>query len=271
MRTITLVISLIFSLHYCAYSQGLRVIYEETITVQLPSNFNQIDNPQIRAAIENSTKNMSRDRSRTAQLLVNNGASVYKTEEQEQQSKETLADKNGNTSVSGTINVQLNSVSPHTIYKNHLDKVVLTQSIVDGKEYLIDEPLIEFKWKIGRKKKEISDFQCIEATTKTANGVLVIAWYTPDIPVSDGPSSYWGLPGLILYLDVNDGMRVFSCKSVEQVNDLPSIDAPDKGEKISKVQYDKIVAEKVRRMQENNRVERGENSIRSSGTTVIRR
>jgi GLPGLI family protein len=33
--------------------------------------------------------------------------------------------------------------------------------------------------------------------------VTITAWYTPEIPVSQGPEGYWGLPGLIL--EVNDG------------------------------------------------------------------
>jgi len=37
--------------------------------------------------------------------------------------------------------------------------------------------------------------------------VVVTAWYTPEIPVNQGPENYWGLPGLIL--EVNDGKQLF--------------------------------------------------------------
>ena len=28
--------------------------------------------------------------------------------------------------------------------------------------------------------------------------IEVTAWYTPEIPINQGPADYWGLPGLIL-------------------------------------------------------------------------
>ena len=270
MKNIVLLISFMFCSFYHTYSQGLIITYEETVT--LPTmNFSQIDNPQIRTAVENSMRDRNRNQSKTTQLLINNGTSIYKVGASEHQGRETLEGKEGNTSMSGSIAMQSNATTPHTIYKNHLDRLMLAQASVSGKEYLIEEPFTEIKWKIGRKKKTISGYECIEATTKTANGAPVTAWYTPDIPVSDGPSSYWGLPGLILYLDVNDGFRVISCTSIEQVNDLATLDAPNTGEKISRNQYDKMMAELMQRTQDNARIERGENSIRSSGTmTIIR-
>jgi GLPGLI family protein len=41
---------------------------------------------------------------------------------------------------------------------------------------------------------------------------IVTAWYTPEIPVNQGPDKYWGLPGLIL--EVNDGKTVLCSKVV---------------------------------------------------------
>ena len=38
---------------------------------------------------------------------------------------------------------------------------------------------------------------------------IITAWFTPDIPVGQGPGSYWGLPGLIL--EVNDGRTAILC------------------------------------------------------------
>ncbi len=34
--------------------------------------------------------------------------------------------------------------------------------------------------------------------------IEVVAWYTPQIPVSNGPGEYWGLPGLILEINAEE-------------------------------------------------------------------
>ena len=42
--------------------------------------------------------------------------------------------------------------------------------------------------------------------------ITITAWYSPEIPVSQGPENYWGLPGLIL--EVNDGKTTILCSKV---------------------------------------------------------
>jgi len=265
-----LLIFVFCSLNY-THAQGLIVAYEEiTTSSRAQLNLSQINNPQIRASIEsNMRENMNTERSKTAQLFVNNGISLYKTGEFEQPESAKVVGREGSTNVSGAI-IHLGS-SSLIVYKNYLDKLMLFQSKLEGKEYLIEEPLSEIKWKIGRKKREISGFHCIEAKTRTAKGTPIVAWYTPDIPVSDGPSSYWGLPGLILHLDINSGMRVISCTSVEMVDDLPAIETPNEGEKVSRKEYDKMAADMVQRTQNKIRTERGATPTRIiTGGTVVR-
>lgn len=63
------------------------------------------------------------------------------------------------------------------------------------------EPTIAIKWKITNSKKQISGYLCQLATTSFA-GRDIEAWFTREIPYSDGPYKFKGLPGLIL--EVND-------------------------------------------------------------------
>ena len=268
MKNSIVLISFILCSFYYAHSQGLLVTYEESYPVpQLTAAFSQIDNPQIRAAVESSMADMKSSRSKTTLLLINNGVSVYKASEEFEQSTNSKTTKEGN--ISGTASIRFTNLSPHTIYKNHLDKLMLSQANFQEKEYLIEEPLTDLKWKIGRSKKVVSGYQCIKATTTTVKGLPVTAWYTPDIPVSDGPASYFGLPGLILYLDIDNGKRVYSCTSIEQTEDMPAINIPDTSEKISRAQYETMVLEMIQR--NSDRTERGENFIKKGGTTIIRK
>ena len=248
MKNIVLILSFILCSFYCAFAQGFIVSYEETISIRMPSStFDHVDNPQVRAALESRTGNRNMEQSKSAKLIVNAGVSVYKTETSEQPNREKKPERvaDGNMNMTGNISMGINmsAASPTVIYKNHLDGMMLSQLTLEGKEYLIEEPLSETSWKVGKKKRNISDYECIEATAKTSNGMSITAWYTPDIPISDGPSSYRGLPGLILFLDYNDGMRTFSCTSIEQDSNSLPIEAPNTGEKVTREQYNKVIAE----------------------------
>lgn len=79
--------------------------------------------------------------------------------------------------------------------------------------------------------------------------VTITAWYTPDIPVNQGPENYHGLPGLIL--EVNDGTTVILCsKVVLNVKEKKEISAPKKGQKVTQEAYDKIVFDKMQEMRD---------------------
>ena len=78
---------------------------------------------------------------------------------------------------------------------------------------------------------------------------VITAWYSPEIPVSQGPAKYWGLPGLIL--EVNDGRTAILCtKIVLNPADKVKIKEPSKGKEVSQEEYDKITAEKMKDMSE---------------------
>ena len=274
MKTTTLFISLMLCFFYHAYAQGLLVTYEETMNVRLERpDLGNIDNPQIRAAIENSMRERIElmNAPRVSQLVVSNGISLYTIGEFDpltnSQTTKQIGENttfNSNTTVVNTRN---------TIFKDHYDKLLFTLVHFDEKEYLTEEPLEELNWKIGKRKREVSGYQCLEATAKRANGSVVVAWYTPDIPVSEGPAEFNGLPGLILYVDVDNGKTIYACTSVERIEDLAEIQIPENVEKISKEQYQTMVSsqiERIEEMMERRRATNGSNTNRIGGTVIIR-
>ena len=81
--------------------------------------------------------------------------------------------------------------------------------------------------------------------------ITITAWYTPEIPVSQGPEGYWGLPGLIL--EVNDGKITILCsKIVLNPKEKAEIQAPSNGKEVSQKEYDEIVTKKMEEMSEMN-------------------
>ncbi|MEW7305157.1 GLPGLI family protein [Elizabethkingia anophelis] len=82
-------------------------------------------------------------------------------------------------------------------------KLIVSQPI--GRDmYSYDEPAL--KWVIiNEKKKKIGDYDCILAKTSTDTGIIFYAWFTPKIPIPEGPFRFKGLAGVILevYNEIN--------------------------------------------------------------------
>ncbi len=93
--------------------------------------------------------------------------------------------------------------------------------------------------------------------------VTITAWYTPEIPISQGPENYWGLPGLIL--EVSDGKTVVLCsKIVMNSKEKVEIKAPTNGKVISQKDYDETVTKKMEEFRQMNQGRGG------NGTMQIR-
>ena len=113
---------------------------------------------------------------------------------------------------------------------------------------------INFKpveWEITGKTKKIGNYTCRQAKTTeklySRQGHFfykdVVAWFTPDIPISFGPKNYNGLPGLILQIED----REYTLTAIK-INLNPSEDV-----KIKRIdKKDKVISEKesYRRIEE---------------------
>lgn len=80
--------------------------------------------------------------------------------------------------------------------------------------------------------------------------VEVTAWFTPQIPVSNGPGEYAGLPGLILEMNMYR-TTILCSKIVLSTKAGDKIEVPEKGDEVTRAEYNKIVKEKMDEMREN--------------------
>lgn len=55
----------------------------------------------------------------------------------------------------------------------------------------------DIEWKITNESKKINGFNCTKAVASKKD-YMINVWFTEDIPVSSGPSIYFGLPGLVI-------------------------------------------------------------------------
>ncbi|NCI47064.1 GLPGLI family protein [Sediminibacterium soli] len=77
-----------------------------------------------------------------------------------------------------------------------------TQREVFENTYVIKDSLRNLEWRITDETRTIAGFECRKAVTRICDSVYVVAFYTDQIPVSSGPETFGGLPGLILGLAV---------------------------------------------------------------------
>ena len=97
----------------------------------------------------------------------------------------------------------------------------------------------------------------LEPIEEVVDMIEIEAWYTPMIPVSQGPGDYWGLPGLILEVSVGNTTLLCS-KIVMNPKEKIKIEAPDKGKVVTKKEYKEIITGKMQEMRNN----RGRGSYR---------
>ncbi|MEB2774546.1 GLPGLI family protein [Algoriphagus sp. D3-2-R+10] len=86
------------------------------------------------------------------------------------------------------------------IHKSWKEKEITAYNNLFFDNFEYTQPLKMDGWKIEDQYKEILGYKCQKASIHYA-GRNFIAWYTEEIPLSDGPYVFNGLPGLILQLE----------------------------------------------------------------------
>lgn len=116
----------------------------------------------------------------------------------------------------------------HEIFKNHHSGKIFYYEIIMSNKYTFTEPMGQFIWELHDDTDSINGFFVRKATCGYS-GRNWIAWYAPEIPVSDGPYTFNGLPGLILNLYDTDNHYVFSFLSIEVPFKKMYVDMQQKG------------------------------------------
>lgn len=183
----------------------------------------------------------------------------------------------------GGFRMMMGSFTAGPQYKNLKSNELLEEKEFFGKEFLIVDEIPKLDWKIGKESKQIGEYTVFKATAmkkvdknafemarpkkdaeeKVKEGVTdpmdlieipeeieVTAWFTPQIPLQHGPGEFGGLPGLILELNI-DRTTILCSKIVLNAKAAEKIERPKKGTKVSREEYNQIVTDKIKELQEN--------------------
>ena len=268
--------------------QGMAVYESKTSTSDFKTRMegNKEMTPDMQKMIEERMKKMFE---KTFILNFDKSASIYKEEEK----LDTPGQGGG-----GMRMMMSMTGGGGTYYKNVKEKSYTVDKEFMGKEFLVKDSLPNLKWKMEGETRVIGGYNCFKATavrpasktdfrnfrprkedaatTKPADATkktnlmdeldmpketINTAWYTPEIPVNQGPENYWGLPGLIL--EVNDGKTVILCsKVVLNPKVKTEIKASTKGKVTTQKEFDETVLKKMEEFREMNQGRGGNGGMR---------
>ena len=108
------------------------------------------------------------------------------------------------------------------VYKNYPTGQMTITDRISSQGYRYADSLHAQTWTMGDSTREMLGYTCQQATADF-RGRRWTAWFTTDIPVSDGPWKLGGLPGLILEAYDEGQQHVFTAVGLERVKDDPII------------------------------------------------
>ena len=105
------------------------------------------------------------------------------------------------------------------LFKNRLKNEVISVDITDLESFKCIEPLNPQSWQFTSDTLTILGYLCQKATA-TFRGREYEAWFSPEIPIKEGPWKLYGLPGLILKAATADGLFAFEAIGLENLKEV---------------------------------------------------
>ncbi len=265
----TLILSTILALATVCSAQNFqgKAIYKTHSKVKVTVK----GNPTLQKQIEEQMRKQSQ---KTYILHFTPTESIY---EQEAQLDAIPSNHTG-------VRVITGGSSKDKLYKNIKEQRFVKQKDFFGKTFLIVDSLEMPKWELKEEQKNIGQYKCYKAiweqerTTDKLNpktgkfepkkeDFVTTVWYTPDIPVSNGPKMYYGLPGLIL--EVQYGKTTIACTEIVMNNsEKVTIEAPKKGKKVNQKEFDEMKDKKIKEMNKRNKSKRKGKDKNSISITI---
>ena len=96
--------------------------------------------------------------------------------------------------------------------------------------FLVTDSTRKINWKLTSETRDIAGYNCRRANALIMDSIYVVAFYTDEIPVSGGPESFTGLPGMILGVALpHENITWFAKMVNDKVLPAGTIIAPKKG------------------------------------------
>jgi GLPGLI family protein len=203
--------------------QNLEVSYIESLKFNINGHEDDPEMQQLR-----------KDAIRTKTLTYSEGKSIY-------------YEHSTSTGNNGEMRYILSGELTVNVYKSQDEKEIIKELDLYSRHFIIRTDGHVYQWKIEPEQKKIGEYLCQKATC-ILDTLPVTVWYSNQIPVSDGPDVFWGLPGLILEVQIGDGAKTILASKVEYKEKGTLILPPSNGKVVSEEEYVVIKAKKLKEM-----------------------
>lgn len=121
-----------------------------------------------------------------------------------------------------------------TIVSDLLAQQSTSQKSIYEETYLITDSLRQIQWRFTNESREIAGYECRRANALVLDSIYVVAFYTDQIPVSGGPESFTGLPGMILGVALpHENVTYFATKVDDRPVSAKELAAPTNGKAVN--------------------------------------
>lgn len=116
------------------------------------------------------------------------------------------------------------------VYTDLSSKTSVIQKSVFEETFLVKDTVRKINWKLTSEMRDIAGYQCRRANAIIMDSIYVVAFYTDEIPVSGGPETFTGLPGMILGVALpHENMSWFAKLVTDKGGVAATIVPPKKG------------------------------------------
>lgn len=240
-----------------------KAIYQSKFRMDMKLDSTRISPSQQQQIVEMMRKQMEK----TFEFNFDKNTSIYKEEAKLEQESGGF----------GGMMVMVGGAMNGKHFKDVKNKSFTKESELMGKNFLIKDSLTVYNWKLVNESKMIGKYLSFKAVATIKSNemsfnmrrgggqnrvnpndsiaaaprdVIIEAWYSPEVPVNNGPGEYWGLPGLIM--EVNADRMSLQLVSLDlNPKEKIKITEPDKGKVVTQKEYNEIMKSKMEEMREN--------------------
>lgn len=242
-----------------------KAVYQSNFRLQMRMDSTQVSQTQQQQIQEMLRKQLEK----RFELYFDKSQSIYREEAKLEQE----------TGGFGGMMVMVGGALNGKHYKDLKSKTFAKESELMGKNFLIKDSLKVYPWKLINESKMIGNYLCFKAVAMVKNPtmslnfgrgagagnrqnqtennpqptvqeMLIEAWYSPEVPVNNGPADYWGLPGLIMEVNA-DRMSLQMVQLEMNPKEKITIKPLDKGNVVTQKEYDDILKAKTEEMRQN--------------------